>query len=293
MLIRRPERVNRFWHSFVTDTRSSRLVAVTHYTDPWHELRARLEVRPADYLVLDAEVEVMRAPGGRDRWVRVPLEGVRGASAYAGIGRTIREATGADPTGQWAGALVECAKVLRQARLFVWDRLGIDPAGQLPLIRRLLVGSCVFYALPDAVNAVLNPRQLREMTRWDCLFSRHRYCFVEPGEGRSGVAAGITVGLSDSYHEMQLRLIVRDGRVAAAAGGVIRAPHRECFTADPAVGRMRGADLAAGPREWEKRLGGRRGCTHLADLAREACASTLYVLRAREGAGERAVEVSP
>ncbi len=293
MLIRRPDRVNRVWHSFVTDTRSSRLEAVTHYIDPWYELRARMGVRPADYLVLDAEVEVMRAPGGRDRSTRTALEGLQGATAYAGIGREIRAATGADPTGLWAGVLVECAKVLRQARLFVWDRLGIDPAGQLPLIKRLLIGSCVFYAKPESIDAVLAPRQLREMTRWDCLFSRHRYCFVELGEVRGGPAAGVTAGLTDSYHEMQLRLVVRAGRVAAAAGGVIRAPHQECFGADPVVGRLRGMSLDDGPREWERRLGGRRGCTHLADLAREACASTAYVIGAREGAGVREMGASP
>ena len=293
MLIRHPERVNRFWHSFVTDTGSSRLEAVTHYTDPWYELRARMDVRPTDYLVLDAEVEVMRAPGGRDRSARVALEGLRGATAYAGIGRGIRDATAADPTGLWAGVLVECAKVLRQARLFVWDRLGIDPAGQLPLIKRLLIGSCVFYAKPESIEAVLAPRQLQEMTRWDCLFSRHRYCFVEPGEGRGGISAGILAGLSDSYHEMQLRLIVRGNHIAAAAGGGIRAPHQECFAADRGVRRMRGMTLDDGPRGWEGRLGGRTGCTHLADLAREACASTLYVLRARDGAGGREIGVSP
>jgi len=268
--------VNRFWHGSVTDAGSARLEATTHYADPWFELRGRLAVRPVSYRVLSAQIEVMRAPGGRDCAVRQPLNELSGAIAYAGIGRRIRDATASDATGLWGGVLVECVKVLRQARLFVWQRLGIDPADHLPLIRALLENACAFYSLPGSLRAVVDPVQLQEMVRWDCLFSRHKYCLVHPDDAGERVVAG----LSDSYHEMQLCLTLRADRVEAAQGSMLRAPHEPCFAAEAEIEGLRGATLDESPGEWERRLVGRRGCAHLADLAREVCSSVLYARRA-------------
>ncbi len=264
--------MNRFWHIEVNVTPNDQVVSVAHYVDPWYEMSARLAVQPLDYRVEEASVEVLRTPQGKVGATSLKLESLRGAIAYLGVGKRIKMATHEDDSGLQAGLLLECVKALRQARLFVWERYGIDPAEHLDLIRRLMMDSCIYFTTPESLNAVLEPVQLQEMKRWDCLFSRHKYCLMEEASGVDNV----TVGWSDSYHEMQIRLAVQGDEVSSLEGAILRAPHDECFGAERTLPLLMGACYTEGAGDWERRLAGPKGCTHLADLAREALTSVSY-----------------
>jgi hypothetical protein len=279
--------LDRFWHARVAYTAQGQIEAVVHYLDSWYEIETSLLVRPRDYRVSRAGVIVVRTPGGKEGTYSGDLEALSGAIAYAGIGKRIAVATATDATGLIGGLLVENVKALRQARLFVWDREGIDPAEQLPLIEKLLSGSCIYFSRPGALESVVSPVQLREMRRWDCLFTRHRYCLMR----RDGGEERVTAGLSDSYHEMQLEVGVREDTLTSLKGRILRAPHDPCFDAEVTHGRLLGARPSEGPSGWEKRLTGPGGCTHLADVAREACSSLLY-WRATRGWSEPAQEAA-
>lgn len=272
MLRLEQERMNRFWHMHVQEIPEDRLESVAHYVDPWYEMSVRLVVQPLDYRVEEASVEVVRTPQGKVGAACLQLDSLRGAIAYLGVGKRIKAATQEDDSGLQAGLLLECVKALRQARLFVWKRYGIDPAEHLDLIRRLLMNSCIYFTTPQSLNAVLEPVQLEEMERWDCLFSRHKYCLMEEASGVDNV----TVGLSDSYHEMQIRLAVQGDQVSSLEGAMLRAPHDECFGGERTLPLLVGARYTEGAGDWERRLAGPKGCTHLADLAREALTSVSY-----------------
>lgn len=264
--------LDRFWHARVTYTAQGQIESVVHYVDSWYEVETRLIVRADDYRVANARAIVVRTPDGKEGAYSRDLESLSGAIAYAGIGKRIAAATAGDATGLLGGLLVENVKALRQARLFVWDREGIDPAEHLPLIEKLLTGSCIYFDRPGSLQSVLSPVQLQEMKRWDCLFTRQRYCLMrwDGGEER------VTVGLSDSYHEMQLEVGVQGDTLTSLEGRILRAPHAPCFEAEATYEQLRGARPSEGPSGWEKRLLGPGGCTHLADVAREACSSLFY-----------------
>ncbi|MBE0617225.1 MAG: DUF2889 domain-containing protein, partial [Proteobacteria bacterium] len=246
--------------------------------DPWYEMRATLTARPLDYRIEGATIEINRTPGGLEGARRCDLDELRGAIAYLGIGKRIKTATEGDSSGLQAGLLMECAKALRQARVFVWSRIGVDPADHFELIKRILDNSCVYFTTSEALRSVLRPVQLQEMRKWDVLFSRHRYCLMQVEDGLDRV----TAGLSDSYHEMSVSLSLEGGSVVEWDGAILRAPHEECFLAPPAtLHKLRGARVEEGPAAWEGKLAGPKGCAHLADLAREALASHDYWRRAR------------
>ncbi|GAB4268254.1 MAG: hypothetical protein Kow0092_21990 [Deferrisomatales bacterium] len=271
------DRMNRFWHLYVRDAGEKRVEAVGHYVDPWYELSARLAVSPVSYRIREATVEVMRTPAGREGSERREVPGVVGAIAYAGVGRRVVDSTRDDPTGLQAGLLLECVKALRQARLFVWERNGINPADYLDLIEAYLRDSCIYFSFPGALQAVIEPVQLEEMTRWEWLFSRHKYCLLRSGpEGET-----VEAGLADSYHEMRLEVQARGGEVGEASAEILRAPHEECFLAEPKGAGLRAACLQEGGGGWEARVGGADGCAHLADLARQAHATLAYWRRMR------------
>lgn len=270
--------LQRFWHARVAYNEQRQVESVVHYLDPWYEVETRLQVCPIDYRVSGGSVVVVRTPGGKEGAYARELPELAGAVAYAGIGKRIGAATAGDATGLLAGLLVENVKALRQARLFVWDREGIDPAAQLPLIERLLLGSCIHFSSRESLQAVVSPVQLREMKRGDCLFTRHRYCLMrwDGGEER------VTAGLSDSYHEMQVDVRVQGDEVTGIEGKILRGPHPPCFEAEPTHERLLGVKVSDGAASWEKLLGGADGCAHLADAAREACSSLVYWRSTRE-----------
>ncbi|MBI5013965.1 MAG: DUF2889 domain-containing protein [Deltaproteobacteria bacterium] len=276
--------MNRFWHARVIETSKRELESVAHYLDPWYEIETKLVARPTDYTVLKAVATVVRAPGGREAAFTRELKGLAGAVPYAGIGKRIRAATEGDATGLLEGLLLENTKALRQARVFVWERVGMNPLDYLPLIEALLKDSCINFARPNSVlESVLRPKQLDEMVRWDCLFTRQRYCHMQ----WDGEAERITAGLSDSYHEMRIEALIHGDQVTEVEGRILRAPHKPCFDAEPTHEQLLGARVSEGPRNWEKRVQGPRGCTHLADVAREVCNSLEY-WRATRSDGERA-----
>lgn len=270
--------LHRFWHARVVDLGSGVLDSVVHYLDPWFEIETRVVVRARDYKVREATATVVRTSRGREGSGTLHLEALVGAIAYAGIGSRIREATEADATGLVKGLVLENVKALRQARIFVWEREGIDPADQLPLIEKLIKDSCIYFSLPDSIQSVIRPRQLEEMRRAECLFARSRYGLMR----WQGDEERITVGLSDSYHEMCLEVGVEGDRVTFLEGRILRAPHLPCFDAQATCRRLRALAPSYGAAAWEKRLLGPDGCTHLADVAREACASLQYWREARE-----------
>jgi hypothetical protein len=275
--------LHRFWHARTVDLGSSLLESVVHYLDPWFELETRVVVRAGDYKVREGTATILRTPLGREGSTTLRLDGLVGAITYAGIGTKIREAAGADPTGLVKGLLLENMKALRQARIFVWEREGIDPVDHLPLIEKLIKDSCIYFSLPESLESILRPPQLEEMRRTDCLFTRTRYCLMR-WQGRE---ERITAGLSDSYHEMCLEVGVEGNRVNFLDGRILRAPHLPCFDAEGTCHRLRALGPSHGPAAWERRLLGPDGCTHLADVAREACASLEYW---RETRGDRAAQ---
>lgn len=278
------ETLDRFWHARVGYAAEGQVEAVVHYLDPWYELETSLVARALDYRVSRACAKVMRTPEGKAGAWAGEFPALAGAIAYAGIGKRIAQATAGDATGLLSGLLIEGVKVLRQARLFVWDREGIDPAEQLPFIEKLLSGTCIHFSRPGSLESVLHPVQLGEMRRWECLFTRHRYCHLR----RSGEEERVLAGLSDSYHEMRLEVALRGDALTAVEGRIVRAPHDLCFDAETTNARLRNVRPSAGPAAWEKLLLGPDGCTHLADVAREACSSLLYWKGAEERGLERA-----
>jgi len=267
------ERMNRFWHVAVHLVPEDLVESTVHYLDPWYEMRARLRALPLDNRVESADVEVLRSPSGQAGCERFQLDDLRGAITYMGFGRRVNKATRNDPTGLQSSLLIECAKAMRQVWAWVGDRYGIDPAEHFDLIKRMLEGSCIYYRSPEAVRGVLKPWQLEQMKRWDMLFSRNKYCRAIRRDG----ADELLLGLSDSHHEMELQLTVRSGAIHDTNGGIMRAPHEECFQAPAQIGEvLRGAEIGEGAAAWEGRLAGAEGCAHLADLAREAHSSLVY-----------------
>jgi hypothetical protein len=272
--------LHRFWHARVTDLGGGLVDALVHYVDPWFEVETRVVARARDYKVREATATICRTREGLEGTGTLRFEGLVGAIAYAGVGRRIAEAVADDPTGLIRGLLLENVKALRQARLFVWEREGIDPRDQMPLIEKLIKNSCIYFSLPGSLESVVRPRQLQEMRRAQCLFARTRYSLMR----WQGEEERVCAGLSDSYHEMAVEVHVKGDRLTFVEGRILRAPHRPCFDAEGTYLRLRGIAPTAGPAAWEKRLLGPDGCTHLADVAREACASLAYWRKKRSPA---------
>lgn len=272
--------VSRFYNISVLDTHRNTVEAQAHYLDSQYEILTRLAVGNINYKVTEASVEVMRNPFGKHKNRTKKLEELTDVIAYKGIAKKVLQATAEDTTGLWANLLFECVKALRQARAFIWEQTGVNPLPFRSLIERDFKDSCIFFSTPESIDTILNPKQLEEQTRWNCLFSRYRYCFAE-GEENDQV---ITAGLSDSYHEIKLTVNIRESRVVASTAQILRAPQTVCFEAEDKAANLLHMSVSDSPQQWEQLILGPSSCTHLGDLAREIISSIHYWDRASKGA---------
>ncbi len=258
---------SRYWLISVTRQSQYALAAHVHYMDPDREMVAGLEAGVDDFVITKAWVDGCRSskgdlPMGHQE---VPLQGV---VAYLGSGPSIRSALAGDSTGLWAEAFLEGVKGVIQAETFLYRERGYPSmAAYEDYFWRDFARTCVYYSHPEAESPPFSAGLVHHQR--DCqLFTRHRFALVRSEGGQHM----LTLGLSDSFHEMGISLTVDGaGRIQQASGHSRRVPGPICRRVENSFPRMVGMVLAP---EWRKPLmetaGGPEGCTHMADLMQEA-----------------------
>ncbi len=266
------KQISRFWNISVYDCYNKQVRVKTHYLDSWYEAETTLLVSSFDFTVKEAKLEVMRSPYGQESCGVQRFDEMKGIKAFQGMG-VAKKTMEATKSELWGGMFLEGVKALRQSRMFIWDRENVDLTPYIELIKRAVMNSCIYFSTPESVQTLLSPKQLGEHKRGDLLFARYRYSFLDNFNGRKNVF----VGLSDSYHEMKLKLNIDNDIVTYSEGDILRAPQEICHQAENNVKNLKGRKLPVSPKDWEEELLGPSSCTHLADLAREAVSSINYV----------------
>ena len=110
------------------------------------------------------------------------------------------------------------------------------------------------------------------------VYNRSLNVNVQSGQGEMVLINGVFL---DTFHEMCLTLEINLNTltVIKASGQLKRLPHQDCADVENRIPLLTGLTLRKGVRKQIKQaVGGREGCTHLADLALQ-CIESLVQAR--------------
>ncbi|MBC7106040.1 MAG: DUF2889 domain-containing protein [Firmicutes bacterium] len=260
--------LHRCWYATLRGTGPDLpLVAETVFLSPELEAAAALRLERGTFRILRATWTVYRGD-------RVPPESrevpdLVGAEAYFGAGPALKAAFPAEELPRELFA--EAVRAAIQGETFLYAERGHASAESYSRYwEQAYRDSCRYYS-----NLSLVTRNWAEYTedhrRDGNLFNRFKFVTVAPGgDGLLSVVAG----LSDSFHELGLRLLVTtdaEPRISSATARLVRAPDRVCLPSADRVRNLVGLTVnGRSKKDLILLVGGPQGCTHLADLTADA-----------------------
>ncbi|AET68603.1 Protein of unknown function (DUF2889) [Desulfosporosinus orientis DSM 765] len=261
----------RNWYTEVRRSDTRLLEAKTSYVDTYRETVAHLLVDVNSFIIKEATWEEQRSSGPLlNRICQVtPLHG---AEAYFGSGPALKNVAAflEDPLA--VALFSETVKGIIQAETFLLSERGYGSEEEYnEKWFNFYLGSCRYYSNLDRVTNSWYDH-VGESKRTGNLFVRFKtQSLFELGAGQYL----LTGNLSDSFHEVNVRLKL-DGSVVQEADGVLlRAPDIVCREAAPLLENLHSINL----REISKKelagvLGKGQGCVHVIDLVSD-CAQLL------------------
>lgn len=230
------------------------------------EATGTLKVDQSSFEIKDARWEIFRSPKGVFNGSN-EAPGLKGATAYFGIGRHLRREVGDLAGGLVRELLAECVKGIIQSETFLFQERGFPTLrAYCEHWRKAQVDSCRYQSNLHRVKRWWN-EYVDGLQHGLNLFNRTKNCAVYR------LPDGLIVhsGFSDSYHELGLLSRVDlAGRVQECSCTFLRAPDQVCFECALLPGNLKSVALTtSNKKQLAEIVGGPQGCEHLVDLVEE------------------------
>ena len=176
--------------------------------------------------------------------------------------------------------LAECIKGIIQSETYLYTHRGFATMKEYEHHWDTQnVGICWLYSNMGR-KTVAWSQHTKDRQPGDCLFNRSKNVIVCGKQGEYEVE-GVFI---DSFHELRISLIAKNGIITKASGCFQSSPDPVCRETADLVSRLENADLAALSRQQTGQLvGGSKGCAHLADLLQFTRQTLIEQCAAEEG----------
>lgn len=280
-------RYTRSWYTATRRLSKNRIWSGTNYMDLDYNIEAWLLIDPKDFIIQDAALNIFR--GAVIEGIK-ELPCIQGAAAYPGIGKVVKTVTATDTTGLFADLLLENVKAIVQAETYLYRERGFDSRQVYQqAFRNNYQNTCIYFSHPQFVNSSAQYHHLKGQRVQELLFARHRQVSIED----KGCGFTLTANLADTYHQMYLALKLSPAhKVVKARGEIQRSPNHLCQIAAQKIENLLNKELPLENRAWQDAVGGADGCTHLADLAREAATTISRFDELRETSKKQSASTS-
>lgn len=233
------------------------------------EASARFTVDPHTFIIRKARWEWHRPPNCTPP-VSVDVPELAGLEAYFKAGASALRAALGDYPPLALDLFTENIRALIQAESFLYAERGYPTLDDyVEYWKTFYLNACRYYSSLDRVSVGWGRYVGRR--EGPNLFNR----FESLARHSSGEVRTVRATMSDSFHEMALRLVLQGEKleVKEAVGRVLRAPDRVCFEAAALVRGLEGSALAGkSKKQVAPLLGGGQGCVHLINLAAASAA---------------------
>lgn len=265
----------RNWYTEVCHNDTYMLKAKTNYIDTYRETVAHLAADINSFVIKDAFLEEISSIESVNYSTR-QVTPLNGAEAYHGSGAALKKAGEIlkDPIA--VALFAETIKGFIQAQNFLFKERGYESIEDYSSKRvKALAGTCRYFSNLDRATTSWNDN-IGGGQRGISVFTRFKtQRFFDLGEDRYL----LTGSLSDSLHEVNVRLTLKGVKVIEAEGEFLRTPDHLCYEAATLVNNLAGVNL----REITKReitgiLGDSQGCVHVVDLVND-CAQILELYK--------------
>jgi hypothetical protein len=258
----------RNWHTSVRRLNEELLASETSYVDTAREACARLRVGVADFVIREAEWEVQRpVVPGAGRLQPIPV--LKGKDAYFNSGPALRELAAVTGDPLLVPLFAETVKGVIQAETFLWKERGHStPESYERHWEDAYKDACRYYSHLDRVRQAWF-QFVGETQREGNLFVRFKNQTLYVCGNGEFLLTGL---LSDSFHEMSIRISLNRELVVKKAGGVLlRVPDAVCKESTDFLQELVGVELKGiSKKEMAGHLGKGQGCVHLIDLTFDA-----------------------
>lgn len=265
----------RNWYTEVRRSDNALLKAKTSYVDTYREAVAHLLVDVNSFIIKEALWEEQRSsePMSARTHQVTPLHG---SEAYFSSGPALKE-VGIFLDDPLAVALFsETVKGIIQAETFLLEeRNFVSEADYEDKWKEFYLGSCRYFSnLDRATKGWFD--HVGESTRDGNLFVRFKsQSLFDLGKGQFL----LTGNLSDSFHEVNVRLKLDGFTVVEADGVLLRTPDLVCREAATLLTNLHGLNLQEmAKKEIAGFLGKGQGCVHVIDLVSD-CAQILELYK--------------
>ena len=245
---------------------ADRIISETLWLDRDRELKGVIAAETASLRILEAYIEVLKAPG--DSPAVIPCDFPPGTTAFID-GKKAAAAFRSLPEGRAAKYLMgQCINGVIQAETYFWEERGFeDPESYNSYWDVLEENGCRMYTHPD-------PEDLRWLDyvppgrRERSLFHRLKNSRIM----RCGGELVCSGDFTDSYHEISLEMACDEESGAIGRCGIryLRAPGKACFCNDVHAQELIGRNLYEMTGRDVLDLAGRsEGCYHLVEILKD------------------------
>lgn len=258
----------RNWHTSARRVNEGLLQSETSYVDTKGEACARLRVGVPDFVIRDAEWEVQR-PMGPGMGKIQSIDALKGKDAYFNSGPALRELAGAGNDPLLVPLFAETVKGVIQAETFLWQERGYSsPEKYEENWAVAYKDACRYYSHLDRVSQTWF-QFVGETQREGNLFVRFKNQTLYARGNGEFLLTGL---LSDSFHEISIRISLNREMVVEKAGGeLLRVPDAVCKESGDFLERLVGVGLKGiSKKGMAELLGKGQGCVHLIDLTFDA-----------------------
>ncbi|MDQ7092134.1 DUF2889 domain-containing protein [Desulfosporosinus sp. PR] len=256
----------RNWYTEVRRSGNGLLKAKTSYVDTHREAVAHLTVDINTFVIQEAFWEEQRSSQPiKARTLQVtPL---LGSEAYLSSAGVLKE-TAAFLKDSLATALFsETVKGIIQAETFLLSERGYSSKEDYDSAwMNFYSGSCRYFSNLNRITKTWFDH-VGESERTGNLFVRFKtQSFINLGEN-----SYLLIGnLSDSFHEVNVQITLKEGIVEEVNGALLRAPDLVCRESVSLLSNLQGIAIkGTGKKELAGILGGEQGCIHLIDLVND------------------------
>lgn len=218
-----------------------------------------LSVKPESFLVREARLECATPA---DEAI-IPLRQLSGVKAYLDGGTGLKSAIKSldKPV---AVLVAEAVRGIVQAETYLLKERGFPSLAEYSRYwETMYAGSCRFYSNLDRVRRHWD-EYAGSGARSGQLFLRNKTCLLYSiGQDRFFCI----VSLSDTFHELNVRLRTENTVIQSAAADFLRVPDPVCTEAASYVAGLSGTDIQhIQKKDLARLLGGGQGCIHLIDV---------------------------
>ena len=265
----------RNWYTEVRRSKNGLLKAKTSYVDTYREAVAHLVVDVNSFIIQEALWEEQRSSEAiKARAIQVtPL---CGSEAYFSSGPALKEAAAFlnDPLA--VALFSETIKGIIQAETFLLHERGFaSEQDYVHKWRNFYSGSCRYFSSLNRVTKTWYDH-VGESKREGNLFVRFKtQSLFDLGESQYL----LTGNLSDSFHEVNVRIKLDGFTVEEADGVLLRTPDLVCRESAALLANLHGINLRGiAKKELAGLLGKSQGCVHVIDLVSD-CAQILKLYK--------------